>query len=479
MTTKYTDLGASVKMRLYSLQKRHILIVFLCFFGSFFLALNVGFMGSNMLSTISTSVANQSKTINLKTGPFIFVTPYLSKFHQKLWITAKPVINVHKEKFSKMFTLNIHLHENKEQLDSSANKNVKSQLNKIEYFNKTRYLDCTNEVCDVFNILHLNYLHSEQYTVELKLYNLNELTDLEIKDFVFTFSSYNPSFTKLELCFRFFFIFVTFIVILLYTRSLKKFSVRDWTLEQKWTFILLRSLLFFNNPLFPLCVLVDSWVPQVLDALFQSSFLSFVLVFWLSLFHGVRGNDKNFCTFYVPKFVIVFFIWLLSLILLLWQQIHSMNDPTYNLTTDESSYVVFRVIFLINSIIYLLFLLYVIVRACAELRNMPYFDIRIKFSLSLMIIVITTLSIIGLGRFQSDAFRQSLFENFTKNYRTSVEFCAIFSIFNIYVYTLAFVYSPAKSANQDTDYRDNLTFSMLNDTDEDEDVVYGMDSLKK
>ena len=65
-----------------------------------------------------------------------------------------------------------------------------------------------------------------------------------------------------------------------------------------------------------------------------------------------------------------------------------------------------------------------------------------------MIIVITTLSIIGLGRFQSDAFRQSLFENFTKNYRTSVEFCAIFSIFNIYVYTLAFVYSPAKSANQ-------------------------------
>ena len=51
-----------------------------------------------------------------------------------------------------MFTLNIHLHENKERLDSSANKNVKSQLNKIEYFNKTRYLDCTNEVsgCEIF-----------------------------------------------------------------------------------------------------------------------------------------------------------------------------------------------------------------------------------------------------------------------------------------------------------------------------------------
>jgi len=46
------------------------------------------------------------------------------------------------------------------------------------------------------------------------------------------------------------------------------------------------------------------------------------------------------------------------------------------------------------------------------------------------------------------------------------------------VYTLAFVYAPAKNAL--LDYKDNPTFSMLNDTDgeDGEDVVYGMDSLK-
>lgn len=64
-----------------------------------------------------------------------------------------------------------------------------------------------------------------------------------------------------------------------------------------------------------------------------------------------------------------------------------------------------------------------------------------------MLFVIMTCSTIALLRIKSEPFRQSLFENFTKNYRNSIEFCAIFAIFNIYVYTLAFVYSPAKNAS--------------------------------
>jgi len=139
-------------------------------------------------------------------------------------------------------------------------------------------------------------------------------------------------------------------------------------------------------------------------------------------------------------------MWLLSSILLLWQQWTSLDDPTYNLTMDESSYIVFRVVFLIISVAYLLFLMFLIVRAIAELRNTPYYDVRIKFSIALMLVVVTALVAIGLSRYRAEPFRQSLFENFTKNYHSSVEFCAIFSVFNFYMYTLAFVYSPAKNA---------------------------------
>ena len=30
------------------------------------------------------------------------------------------------------------------------------------------------KVCDVFSILHLDYLHSEQYTIDLKLYDVDQ-----------------------------------------------------------------------------------------------------------------------------------------------------------------------------------------------------------------------------------------------------------------------------------------------------------------
>jgi hypothetical protein len=45
MAVLYSDLGTSVKMRLYSLQKRHILMVFVTFFASFFLSITIGLIG--------------------------------------------------------------------------------------------------------------------------------------------------------------------------------------------------------------------------------------------------------------------------------------------------------------------------------------------------------------------------------------------------------------------------------------------------
>lgn len=89
----------------------------------------------------------------------------------------------------------------------------------------------------------------------------------------------------------------------------------------------------------------------------------------------ILKSDRNFLTFYVPKFLIVFFIWVMSICLLLWQQFRSNQDPTYDLTIDEHNYTIFRVIFLIALCVYLLYLLYLIVRAFSELKNLQYLGI--------------------------------------------------------------------------------------------------------
>ena len=43
-----------------------------------------------------------------------------------------------------------------------------------------------------------------------------------------------------------------------------------------------------SDPIFPLTFLVNSWVPGMFDGLFQASFLSALLLFWLCIYHGVR-----------------------------------------------------------------------------------------------------------------------------------------------------------------------------------------------
>jgi hypothetical protein len=158
-------------------------------------SISIGLFGPDMLNTIT---VKQDLISTNKQSKFSLKTPYLGKFHQKLWVTAKAVINGRKEEFSKPFILNIHLHDNKYDNDKSnhLNKNIHSQFS-----NKTRYLHCRNEDCDVFSILHLDYLHAEQYDIELTIFNL----DIDVKSFIFTVRKlfnqtlFNPFFLSFRL----------------------------------------------------------------------------------------------------------------------------------------------------------------------------------------------------------------------------------------------------------------------------------------
>lgn len=90
----------------------------------------------------------------------------------------------------------------------------------------------------MFNVLYLDYLHNENYIIELKFFDLEDSASLDLKNIVFTvsfkikinihlnnylfkyfflkFNSYNPAFTKLELWYRFIFLAITFLVLVIF-----------------------------------------------------------------------------------------------------------------------------------------------------------------------------------------------------------------------------------------------------------------------
>ncbi|KAJ8797185.1 hypothetical protein J1605_017413 [Eschrichtius robustus] len=351
--------------------------------------------------------------------------------------------------------------------------------------------------CAEIIVAHLSYLNYTQYTVTVGFKHLKE----RIKEMNFTWKTYDPAFSHLEIWFRFVFVVLTFVVTCLFAHSLRKFSMRDWGIEQKWMSVLLPLLLLYNDPFFPLSFLVNSWFPGMLDDLFQSVFLCALLLFWLCVYHGIRVQGERKClTFYLPKFFIVGLLWLACVTLGIWQTINELHDPMYQYRVDTGNFQGMKVFFMVVAAMYILYLLFLIVRACSELRHMPYVDLRLKFLTALTFVVLIISIVILYLRFGAQVLQDNFVAELSTHYQNYIlswkdvrcqahtpvervalqacemspaEFLSFYGLLNFYLYTLAFVYSPSKNALYESQLKDNPAFSMLNDSDDD--VIYGSD----
>ncbi|CAB1447002.1 unnamed protein product [Pleuronectes platessa] len=419
-------------MRLYSLSKRHFVLVFVVFFIWFGLTVFVGITGPKIIAEQEHSGDQVLvKNVSLKTGPYNLVSPPLTTYNQQLWLTCvMRAENSQIGDFQQPFEINVELKGVTQ--DASV-----MHVNNVHQ--KSRTLHCGTK-CDEIIVLHLGYLNYTQYQVVVSFKGLENITyEIKVK---FVWKTYNPTFSQVEIWFRFVFVVLTFMVTCVFAHSLRKFSMRDWGIEQKWMSILLPLLLLYNDPFFPLSFLVNSWFPGTLDAFFQALFLCSLLLFWLCVYHGIRVQGERKClTFYLPKLIIVGLLWLSAVTLGIWQTVNELQDPTYQYKVDIVNFQGMKVFFLIVVAFYILYLIFLIVRACSELKNMPYSDLRLKFLTSLTLVVLIISMVI-------------LYLRIT---------------FNV----PSFVYSPSKNALYDSQLKDNPAFSMLNDSDDE--VIYGSD----
>uniref|UniRef100_H2QTZ0 Transmembrane protein 181 n=1 Tax=Pan troglodytes TaxID=9598 RepID=H2QTZ0_PANTR len=455
-------------MRLYTLSKRHFVLVFVVFFICFGLTIFVGIRGPKV---IQTSAANFSLNNSKKLKPIQILSNPLSTYNQQLWLTCVVELDQSKETSIKTsFPMTV-------KVDGVAQDGTTMYIhNKVH--NRTRTLTCAGKCAEII-VAHLGYLNYTQYTVIVGFEHLK----LPIKGMNFTWKTYNPAFSRLEIWFRFFFVVLTFIVTCLFAHSLRKFSMRDWGIEQKWMSVLLPLLLLYNDPFFPLSFLVNSWLPGMLDDLFQSMFLCALLLFWLCVYHGIRVQGERKClTFYLPKFFIVGLLWLASVTLGIWQTVNELHDPMYQYRVDTGNFQGMKVFFMVVAAVYVLYLLFLIVRACSELRHMPYVDLRLKFLTALTFVVLVISIAILYLRFGAQVLQDNFVAELSTHYQNYIlftggpwlqEFLSFYGLLNFYLYTLAFVYSPSKNALYESQLKDNPAFSMLNDSDDD--VIYGSD----
>ncbi|CAL9692479.1 unnamed protein product [Knipowitschia caucasica] len=450
-------------MRLYTLSKRHFVLVFVVFLLCFGLTVFIGIAGPRIISEQGHSGEQLLvKNFSAKTGPYRLVSPPLTTYNQQLWlICLMEVDHSNVVDFKQSFEINVELKGVMQ--DASV-----MHINNVHQ--KSRMLHCSTFKCDEIIVLHLGFLNYTQYQVTVRFKGLENITHDMKSNFVW--KMYNPTFSQVEIWFRFVFVVMTFVVTCLFAHSLRKFSMRDWGIEQKWMSVLLPLLLLYNDPFFPLSFLVNSWFPGTLDAFFQALFLCALLLFWLCVYHGIRVQGERKClTFYLPKLIIVGLLWLSAVTLGIWQTVNELQDPTYQYKVDIGNFQGMKVFFLIVVSLYILYLIFLIVRACSELKNMPYSDLRLKFLTALTFVVLIISMVILYLRFGAKALQDNFVAELSTHYQNSAEFLSFYGLLNFYLYTLAFVYSPSKNALYDSQLKDNPAFSMLNDSDDE--VIYG------
>ena len=203
---------------------------------------------------------NPDKPVPVPIGPFVLKSPVLSRYNQQLWLMAKFIIENNDETFSKNFTMMTSvIGLDKEQCSSKFDHDVlsctsvyfrHSQKNTstvhpcysivIKVFtkgeiighrkhNRTRTLECSGASCKTIIIMHLGYLPDSLYLVNASFLGFDHYS-YSVKDVLFTWATYNPAFSQLELVIRFLFFVVALGVLVYYVHSLQVYPIRDWSI---------------------------------------------------------------------------------------------------------------------------------------------------------------------------------------------------------------------------------------------------------
>lgn len=463
----------SVQMRMYGMHKREFVLVFLGVFAMFGLATFIGLAGppiTLITEQKASSLIAKNNESELYRGPFVIKSPTMNTYNQQLWVIGQIMTdNMDDEIFDKSFHVSVETEG-----ISSDRKPVKLTKGDALH-NRTRHIRCKQSTCEEFLILHLGFLDYTRYVLTVRFYGLENFNQrYHIKEVEFYFKTYNPAFTQLEIWFRFIFLLTSFVLTCWFAHTLRRFPVQDWSIEQKWMSLLLPLLLLYNDPIFPLTFLVDYSLPGILDAIFQETFLSALLLFWLCAYHGLRQNERRFLTFYVPKLILVLPLWLSAVIFAASQRHSEWADPTFSYKINTEHFFSLKIVYLVVGSLYVLYLICLILRAYSELRSMPYFDVRLKLLTLMLIIIVSFMILLSTLKFGIGAIEDNFVAELNTTYKTSGEFMALYGILNFTIYAMAYVYTPSNSTPFESQItKDNPAFSMINDSDED--VIYGSD----
>ncbi|KAL5102965.1 hypothetical protein TcWFU_006375 [Taenia crassiceps] len=502
------DLETTVHMRLYSMKKTHAFFHILIFMIIMLLSVVAGIMGPVVLTRsnhYATKILPEERT--LYNGFYKVTSDPVMLFQREIWFSSV----IHQENpdafLSIPLTVNISVmcrNYPKDLRHANTSAPGAGEVLSIDAYQKNVTLFCSNgKACNELQLIHLTSLSCAAYTFKVQFFGLHPRNDEErggdgsnsthhaddlieaaeelqaaeseakrppipafkITEIEFITQTRNVTFSYFELLSRFIAFLAAFGLLTGFCVSMRSFDWKYWTIEQKWTVVLLVLLLFFYNPLHPLVYLLPGWIPQTLDSFFQVSFYAFILLFWLCVFDALRATERTCCRFYCSRLIVSTLLWLVFVAFNGWIVYSEYRDPLFHLLRHSFAIQVFLALIGVLAFIYLLYFFILLLRSYSELRLMPYYNLRLTLLLiPVLLMAVNFLVVIGPVTFSGAAFT---------SFRSALELAFDFSIVFNFAFLMAVVYSPTSTALAEANYKDDPSISLAYESDED--VLYGSD----
>jgi hypothetical protein len=430
----------SMSMWLQSLPKKAFVVIFLVMMTLFGASIVIGIFGPQIYTrhTFSSwNCTNENLTkfdpllcsgvdLSLNTTEWTGILHNMNKLNQQIRLLVSPA-NVFMEGIIADLTFRI--------LITGVTKEA-AETTVIFDSARTREISCPKNTlwCNNVYLIQIPFIDYTDYEFRISITESPKTG--WVHDTRFTFEYVTTSYTLFELWFRFVFLVATFGMIIWFVVTLRKFKWRDWAIEQRWTSILLFCLLGYNNPFFPLTILAKGWFPIFLNECLTTTFFATLLLYWLVVFDGIRPESlkKPQLLFYGPKVGFIFVCWALTIALLTWSKVTQVDNPTHDAVTQLSSYLFLAIIMLLLVICYVFWMLYLVCRACGDMKGVNYLGSRIKFfavyTICCMVSVIVGYTVAFLTPANNNAAR----------------FLSTISMGNLYLYVLMIMYIPSNMA---------------------------------
>jgi hypothetical protein len=286
-------------------------------------------------------------------------------------------------------------------------------------------------------------------------------------------STINAGFTKFVLGVKYTFLIINLLVLLApgvgYCAHLSQVPVKEWSSEQVWILVLLEALLLFNDPFYAAQIYSKESVAfTTLYVCFSATFLSLLLCFWHCTLSDLSRSGEaarrtsgaprtsvsellqtpDFWYNYGISIILCAIIWILSIATWLYFRYQTDGDVTYNGLDDDKlrsgeKALIFFLAF------YIVCLLYYLINAGKEIINMTL-PFKFLFLFASLVILLTI---------------AAFFVGFWYPFYTGTSvFLTFYSIMNLYVWTLAYAFSPVDLSEGDLLIdRDTVDFELSND----------------